>query len=104
MIIVCASGGGLLAGTTMVSRAVRPDMRVIGVQSSASPSYGYADDTGQSVRFRQESTIADALTAPYFGQTHYEECTALGVDDVITVDDEHLIEALRFSHENEVGC
>ena len=94
-VIVATSGGGLVSGVATAMKGISPDVRVIAVQSIASPSFVEATKAGGSIRFRQEPSIADALTAPYFGASCFEVASRL-VDDVVLVSDDEIAEAMRF--------
>lgn len=94
-VIVATSGGGLISGVATAMKGVSPGVRVIAVQSTASPSFVEATKAGGSVRFRQEPSIADALTAPYFGASCFEVASRL-VDEVVLVTDDEIAEAMRF--------
>ena len=94
-VLVAASGGGLISGVATAVKGLVPGARVIAVQASASPSFVEATAAGASVRFRQEPSIADALTAPYFGRSCYEVASRL-VDDVVLVTDDEIADGMRF--------
>jgi threonine dehydratase len=94
-VIVATSGGGLISGVATAVKGLLPGSRVVAVQAKASPSLVEARRAGGSVRFRQEPSIADALTAPYLGASCYEVCDRL-VDDVVLVSDDEIADAMRF--------
>jgi threonine dehydratase len=60
-ILVPVGGGGLAAGTGVVARAVNPALRVIGVQSEASPAMSAALAAGRLVPVATQPTLADGL-------------------------------------------
>lgn len=94
-VVVAASGGGLLSGVATAVKGLHPDSRIIAVQAEASPSLVEATAAGGSVRFTQRPSIADALTAPYFGQSCFEVASRL-VDEVVLVSDVEIADAMRF--------
>ena len=96
VVVVPVSGGGLLAGTAVAVRSVCPDARIIGVEPQA------ADDTAQSMRAGTRvklptvpRTIADGLRARAPGLLTFPINRAL-VEQVMVVDDQQIIEAMRF--------
>lgn len=94
-VIVATSGGGLISGVATAVKGRHPDARVIAVQAAASPSLIEAKKAGGSVRFAQSPSIADALTAPYFGKGCFEVCERL-VDDVVLLSEDEIAEGMRF--------
>ena len=50
LIAVPVGGGGLISGISVAARAVRPEIRIVGVQAEASPSALKAVETGERVR------------------------------------------------------
>jgi threonine dehydratase len=97
-VIVPTSGGGLISGVALAVKAERPDARVIAVQTEAMPSLKEALRAGHVVPIQPAPTVADALTAPFFGDVCFEVCREL-VDDVVLVDEAAIGEALRFTYQ-----
>lgn len=97
-LLVPTGGGGLIAGMSVVAAALRPEMTVIGVQSDRWPSMvgaltGIDLDCGGP-------TIAEGIAVPARGRI----TTALvqqHVDQIVTVTDESLEEALNLLLEIE---
>ena len=94
-ILVPAGGGGLLAGVAIAVKSRRPDVRVIGVQSTAMNGIVASLEAGAPVAMLPRDTIADgvAVAGP-------SELT-LGlieryVDDVVDVDEESIAMAIVF--------
>lgn len=86
-------GGGLASGVAVAAKALRPSMRVIGVEPAG------ADDAWRSFRSRTLSsapaprTMADGLRASLSPLTFELICRY--VDDVVTVSEEALVPAMR---------
>ncbi|MDQ3691057.1 MAG: pyridoxal-phosphate dependent enzyme [Chloroflexota bacterium] len=98
-IIVPIGGGGLIAGIGLWARAVKPGLRLIGVQPSASPPmYGYFE-TGKTDPMPIAPTIADGV-AGNIERTSitWKLCRQL-VDQVVLVDEEPIAEAMRWALE-----
>jgi threonine dehydratase len=64
-VIVPVGGGGLFGGTSMVMKALRPEVRMIGVQSEASPAMWAAWQKGEVVETPVAETVADGLAGRY---------------------------------------
>ena len=60
-IIVPVGGGGLIAGVAIAAKALKPDIRVYGVEPKASPTLTESIRAGRVVEIEEEPTIADGL-------------------------------------------
>lgn len=89
-LLVPVSGGGLLSG---ILAAVDGRVRVVAVEPAQRP--GVSRRLGRLPAGSPRPTIADALTAPFVGD-HCFEVIAARVDDVITVEEDEIAEAVRF--------
>jgi threo-3-hydroxy-L-aspartate ammonia-lyase len=93
-VVVPCGGGGLLSGTGIVTRAIAPGCRVIGVE----PELG--DDATRSFRTRtlqsvhNPATIADGTRTSSLGALTFPLVLA-HVDEMITVTEAEIIEAVR---------
>src|SRR5207248_592296 len=93
-VVMCpVGGGGLLAGTAIAAKSMRPRITVI----AAEPAN--ADDTAQSFRARKrlvtekKFTIADGLRTN-IGQPNFEIVQRC-VDDIVTVSEKAIVSAMR---------
>lgn len=93
-IVVPVGGGGLISGIAVAATAVRPGLRVVGVEPEGAPGMRRALDAGKVVPLRPE-TIADALAAPFAGERNLEIVQRL-VDDVVLVSDDEIASGVRF--------
>ena len=86
-------GGGVLCGTAIAAKSLRPEIRVIAVEPAG------ADDAAQSFRQHrliyqeQKNTIADGLRTN-LGAPNFELIQRY-VDDIVTVSDEAIVAAMR---------
>ena len=92
-IIAGVGGGGLISGIGVVAKALRPDIRVIGVQAEGSAAFPPSLKAGELVKLDSFHTIADGIKVSTPGQVTFEHVREL-VDDVITVSDEDISHAL----------
>ena len=92
-LVVPLGGGGLIAGMAIAARALRPQMRLIGVQAAGCASFPAALAAGAPITLEQASTIADGIRVKQPGHKTFAVIRAL-VDDVLTVDDEAISLAL----------
>ena len=86
-LVVPLGGGGVMAGIAIAAKALRPDIRLIGVQAAGCASFPSALAAGRPVRLAAASTIADGIRVKQPGLKTFEVVREL-VDDVLTVDDE----------------
>jgi threonine dehydratase len=94
VVVVPVGGGGLVSGVVTAVKGRRPDARVIGVEPELSTALHDALAAGHSVPVTPKSA-ADALSAPFAGQTCVEICQQLGVESVLVTEDE-LFDAFRW--------
>jgi threonine dehydratase len=92
-VVVPVGGGGLIAGVTVAIKSRRPDVRIIGVQSEAMAAMRAAREAGRPVRVPPAATIADGIAVGQVGQ-HAFDVAAGGIDDVVTVSEEELANAI----------
>ena len=94
-IVVCTGGGGLLAGIAVAVKAVRPDVRVVGVQAEQAAAYPMSLRAGRPVPLETMSTMADGIAVGTPGIVPYAVVAEL-VDTVDTVSEADLSRALLF--------
>jgi threonine dehydratase len=92
-ILVGVGGGGLLAGISTAVKALRPDVRVIGVQAAGAAAYPPSLRAGRPVTLDGFSTMADGIQVGRPGDIPFEIINRLA-DGVITVSEEALGRAL----------
>lgn len=95
LIVVGIGGGGLIAGLAVAAAAVRPGIRVVGVEPEGAGAMRKALDAGHPVPMGPMTTIADALAAPFAGDRPFEIVRRL-VADVVLVGDAEIAEGVRF--------
>lgn len=98
MVVVPVGGGGLLAGTATVARALMPDARTVGVEPEHGDDHVRSFAAGERVRIPVPQTIADALGAPIPGALTFA-VNRERVNQVVTVTDAQLAQAMRFAFE-----
>jgi threonine dehydratase len=60
-IIVPIGGGGLVAGVAIAAKALKPGIKIYGVEPEASPSTLKSLEAGRIIEIEEEETIADGL-------------------------------------------
>lgn len=89
-VIVSTGGGGLISGIAVALRAMRPGVRVWGVETAGADAMSRALAAGAPVP-TELSSIVSTLSAPMVSQLTYEHVSAL-VEDVIVVSDEQAVQ------------
>jgi len=93
-VILCpVGGGGLLSGTAVAAKTLRPDIRVIGVEPAGADDAARSLRAGRIVAGGTPHTIADGLRGA-LGEKPFAEIRRL-VDDIVTVPDEAIVRAMR---------
>ena len=96
-VLVPVSGGGLLSGVAAAIKGSRPGTRVIGVEPELAADARESLRSGRLVELPAEKvarTIADGLRVRRLGDAPFEHVRAL-VDDIVTVSEEEIQEAMR---------
>lgn len=100
VVIVPIGGGGLISGIGVALKALKPDTLLIGVQAAAVPSMRNSLDAGQSQPTAQQDTIADGIAVKKPGALTFEYVQRY-VDDVVTVNEEEIANAVLLLLEQE---
>jgi len=95
VLVTPVGGGGLIAGCSTVTRALSPDMRVIGVEPEAGDDTARSFATGRRVQIDVPRTIADGLQTTAPGELTFAVNREL-VDEIVTVSDDQIVEAMAF--------
>jgi threonine dehydratase len=96
LLFVCVGGGGLISGCAVAARYLSPDCRVIGVEPELGNDAQQSKRLGRIVKIDTPRTIADGAQTQQVGLLTFPVIQAL-VDDIVTVSDAQLVEAMRFA-------
>ena len=83
-IVVPVGGGGLVSGIAIAVKSLRPDIRVIGVQTMNVPSMYTSFGFGEVETLQDRTTIADGIHVLTPGDMTFEIVEEY-VDDIVTV-------------------
>ncbi len=92
-IVTGVGGGGLISGLAVVVKALRPEVRVIGVQAAGAAAYPPSLAAGKPVRISGYRTIADGIAVGAPGELTFAHVSKL-CDDIVTVSEEDISRAL----------
>jgi len=99
-VIIPVGGGGLIAGVACAVKETNPKIQVIGVQTSKLPSMKAALEQHKLVTLPPNKTIADGIAVRRAGDVTFPLAEKY-VDDVVTVDDEEIANAILVLLEKE---
>jgi len=94
-ILVPVGGGGLVAGVALAMKAASPHVRVIGVETEASPAFTTALAAGRVTRFDVKPTLADGLAGNLDPDTITFDLVRQHVDRIIVTPERAIEDAVR---------
>jgi len=92
-ILVPVGGGGLLAGVAAAVKQTRPAVRVVGVEPAGAAAMKASLEAGHAVTLPKTESVADGLMPVRPGDITFEHARQF-VDEVVTVEDTQIIEAM----------
>jgi len=92
-VVVPIGGGGLISGVATALKGALDDVRVVGVQAAGADSAARSMRAGHRVELGGVDTVADGIAVREVGE-HTFPYIRERVDEVVTVDDEAIAEAL----------
>jgi threo-3-hydroxy-L-aspartate ammonia-lyase len=95
VLVVPLGGGGLLSGSALAARAFNPRCRIIGVEPAAGDDGRRSLQSGSIVHIDTPRTIADGAQTQHLGRHTFPVIQQL-VDDIVTVTDDELVDAMAF--------
>ncbi|WP_028291985.1 threonine ammonia-lyase, biosynthetic [Oceanobacter kriegii] len=93
-IFIPVGGGGLIAGVAAYVKALKPEVKIIGVESTESASMAAALEAGERVTLSEVGIFADGVAVATAGEHTWQvakEC----VDEVITVTPDEICAAVK---------
>ncbi len=102
LVLVPVGGGGLISGISTAIKLSKPSVKIIGVEPELAADAQASFRAGEIVKFPAEqvlSTCADGLRAQYVGTMTFEHIRRY-VDDVVTVTEDEIMQAVRVLAQN----
>ena len=100
VVIVPIGGGGVISGIALAFKALRPHVQIIGVETAVLPSMKESREAGQRLSLPPAFTIADGIAVKRPGERTLE-IVREHVDDIVTVDEEEIANAILLLLERE---
>ncbi|HEX7158873.1 MAG TPA: threonine ammonia-lyase [Edaphobacter sp.] len=99
-VAVSIGGGGLIGGVACAIKESRPEIKIIGVQTSRLPSMAVAMERHQPVTIEPATTIADGISVRRAGEITFPVVEKY-VDEIVTVDEDEIASAILVLLERE---
>jgi threonine dehydratase len=96
VVVVPIGGGGLISGVSTAIRTRRPDVRVIGVESSGAPAMQRSLERGELVTLDEVQCAIDGLKVKRVGENTLALVREY-VEKVVTLPDEKIFDALLWT-------
>ena len=94
-VIICpVGGGGLLSGTAVAAKALRPGIKIYGVEPALADDVAQSFRAGRRISIPTPATIADGLRTNCPGEMNFPIIQQY-VDDILTVSEEGIVTAMR---------
>jgi len=93
-VFVAIGGGGLAAGVASYIKRLKPEIKVIGVQSVDSDAMKRSIDAGHRVELKDVGLFADGTAVKLVGEETFRICREL-LDEVILVDTDAICAAIK---------
>lgn len=93
-IFVAIGGGGLIAGVAAYVKQVRPEIRIIGVQTFDSNAMALSLAAGEPVELDEVGLFSDGTAVKRVGDETFRLCKLL-VDDIVLVDTDQICAAIK---------
>ncbi|MBS1709849.1 MAG: threo-3-hydroxy-L-aspartate ammonia-lyase [Armatimonadetes bacterium] len=97
-VVVPCGGGGLLGGCSLTAKALRPGIKVYGVEPEAGDDAARSMASGKLETVDNPQTIADGARTPSLSELTFG-LAQKHVDGIVTVSDAELLQATRFMWE-----
>ncbi len=93
-VFVAIGGGGLIAGVAAYIKALRPDIRIVGVQADDSDAMAQSLEQGARVELDTVGLFADGTAVKLVGEETFRLASAY-VDEIIRVDTDQICAAIK---------
>ncbi|PHQ66900.1 MAG: serine/threonine dehydratase [Sneathiella sp.] len=99
VLLVAIGGGGLISGVASAVKAIKPGIKVIGIEAVGAPTLKNSVDAGRLVTLDVINTRANTLAPRRSAEINLNIISDL-VDDILLVEDEDMQSAARWLWEN----
>lgn len=100
MVVCGVGGGGIISGIALAIKEIRPEVRIVGVESAVLPAALRAREAGGPVVIPPAETIAEGIAVRKIGETTFGYIERY-VDELVTVSEEEIAAAVLLLLERE---
>ena len=93
-VFCCVGGGGLISGVAAYVKRLRPETKIIGVETTDSDAMTQSLAAGRRVRLKQVGLFADGAAVKYVGEETFRLCRQY-VDEMVPVDTDATCAAIK---------
>lgn len=93
VIVAAVGGGGLCSGIAFAAKALKPDIKVYGVQAEGAASMVRSVEKGEIIKLPYVKTIADGIAVKEPGDNTFHYCSTL-LDGLVTVSEDEISSAI----------
>lgn len=94
-VLVAIGGGGLISGMSVALKALKPSVRIIGIEPTGSPTLKACLDAGELTRLDTVTSRVATMSCGLTDQKIYETVRD-NVDEIVLVSDESMLDAARW--------
>ena len=95
LLLVAIGGGGLISGVARAVKALRPEVRIVGVEPEGAPTLKRSLEAGELITLEAIETLAGTLAPRRSAEANFEIIRET-VEDIVLVSDEQMREAARW--------
>ncbi|MDR1367329.1 MAG: threonine ammonia-lyase, biosynthetic [Candidatus Accumulibacter sp.] len=93
--IFCAiGGGGLISGIAAYIKRLRPETRIVGVETFDADAMAQSLEAGKRIRLKQVGLFSDGTAVKYVGEETFRLCRQY-VDEIVRVDTDAICAAIK---------
>ena len=100
VVVVGVGGGGIISGIALAMKELRPEVRVVGVESAVLPAALRAREAGRPVVIPPADTIAEGIAVRRIGDVTFRHMERY-VDELVTVSEEEIAAGVLLLLERE---
>lgn len=94
-ILIAIGGGGLISGMALAAKAIKPSIRIIGIEPEGAPTLHASLAAGRVVELERVTTIVPTMAARRTEEINFAIIREL-VDDVVLITDDHMRRAAEW--------
>jgi len=94
ILFVAVGGGGLAAGIAVYLKQIKPEIKIVAVESDESACFALANEKGKPSELDSVGIFADGVAVKVMGQETFRLCHRL-IDETITVTNDEICGAIK---------